>query len=101
MLSMTPFLFAVTLGASESVKVLLDNGADITATDSLLNSCLHLAVDYRKEEMVKMLLERDKDKVLPLKDNQLRTAVHLAAGLEDSKVSLHVFQYFQPAYLSA
>ena len=91
MLSMTPFLIAVTLGASQSVKVLLDHGAEMTATDSSLNSCLHLAVNYRKAEMVKMLLERDKNEVFPLKDQHLKTALHLAAGLEDSKVS--VFQY--------
>lgn len=87
MLAMTPFLIAVILGASQSVQVLLDHGADITATDSSLNSCLHLAISYRRADMVKMLLERGKDKLLPLKDEHLSTVLHLAAGLEDSKVS--------------
>ena len=86
MLSMTPFLIAVTLGASQSVKVLLDHGAAMTATDSSLNSCLHLAVNYRRAEIVKMLLERDKYKVSELKDKDLKTVFHLAARLEDSKV---------------
>ena len=96
MLAMTPFLIAVTLEASQSAKVLLDHGADITATDSSLNSCLHLAVNYRKAEMVKMILERDKDKVLLLKEKHLKTAIHLAAGLEDAKVSIfrpHLCQF--------
>lgn len=87
MLAMTPFLMAVTLGASQSAKVLLDHGVDITATDSSLNSCLHLAISYRRVEMVKMLLEKGKEKLLPLKDKNLRSVLHLAAGLEDSKVS--------------
>ena len=86
-LAMTPFLMAATLGASQSARVLLDHGVDITATDSSLNSCLHLAISYRRVEMVKLLLERGKDKLLPLKDKNLSTVLHLAAGLEDSKVS--------------
>lgn len=87
MLAMTPFLLAVTLGASQSVKVLLDHGAEITATDSALNCCLHLAVMYRRAEMVKVLLERDTDKLLiQTKDKDLKTVFHLAAGLENSEV---------------
>lgn len=87
MLSMTPFLIAVTQGGSQSTKVLLDHGADITATDSSLNSCLHLAVMYMRAEIVKMLLERDTDKMLlHSKDYDLRSVFHLAAGLENSEV---------------
>ena len=94
MLAMTPFLIAATLGASQSAKVLLDHGVDITATDSSLNSCLHLAISYRRIEMVKMLLERGRNKLLPLKDKNLSTVLHLAAGLEDSKVSFFPFSYW-------
>jgi len=87
MLAMTPFLMAVTLGGSQSAKILLDHGADITATDSSLNSCLHLAIKYKRAEMVKMLLERDTDQMLILsKDKDLRSVFHLAAGLENSEV---------------
>ena len=93
LLSMTPFLIAVTLGASQSVKVLLDHGAEITATDSSLNSCLHLAINNSRAEIVKMLLERDKDKVSQLKDKDLKTVFHLAAGLEDSKVFSCYFNF--------
>lgn len=94
MLAMTPFLIAATLGASQSAKVLLDHGVDITATDSSLNSCLHLAISYRRIEMVKMLLERGRNKLLPLKDKNLSTVLHLAAGLEDSKVSFFPISYW-------
>ena len=87
MLAMTPFLMAVTLGGSQSAKVLLDHGADITATDSSLNSCLILAIMYERAEMVKMLLERDTGKVLmQSKDKDLRSVFHLAAGLENPEV---------------
>ena len=87
MLAMTPFLMAVTQGGSQSAKVLLDHGADITATDSSLNSCLHLAVMYMRAEIVKMLLERDIDRVIiQSRDKDLRSVFHLAAGLENSEV---------------
>ena len=94
MLSMTPFLAAVTLGATESANILLDYGADITARDSSLNSCLHLAINYRRPEMVKMLLQRGKDKLSQLKDKDLKTVFHLAAGLEDSKVIIFILIFF-------
>ena len=87
MLAMTPFLMAVTMGGNQSAKVLLDHGADITATDSSLNSCLHLAIMYERAEVVKMLLERDTDLVLiQSKDKDQRSVFHLAAGLENSQV---------------
>ena len=94
MLAMTPLLMAVTMGGNQSAKVLLDHGADITATDSSLNSCLHLAISFCRVEMVKMLLERGKDKLLPLKDKNLSTVLHLAAGLQDSKVYFFPTSYW-------
>ena len=94
---MTPFLLAVTHAASHSVQVLLDNGADKTAVDSSLNSCLHLAISYCKTEMVKILLGKDKDKLLQLKDKNLNTVFHFAAGKKDSEVGIHAFLSFQTA----
>ena len=102
MLAMTPFLIAVTMGRNQSAKVLLDHGVEITATDSSLNSSLHLAISYRRAEMVKMLLERGKDKLLPLKDKNLSSVLHLAAGLEDSKVFSfrpHISSYVVTKYV--
>ena len=84
---MTPLLMAVTHGKVEAAKLLLERGADITATDSSLNSALHLAILYRMPEMVKFLLENDKDCVLvQMKDKDVKTVLHLAAGLETSEV---------------
>ena len=87
MLEMTPLLMAVTHGAVQAAKLLVDHGADTTATDSSLNSALHLAIMYRKPEMVKALLEMDNDRVLvQMKDKDLKTVLHLACGLETSQV---------------
>lgn len=85
-LSMTPLLLAVSHGACHTVKALLDCGADITAVDSSLNSCLHLAVIFNKPEMVKLLLERDGDKLIRCREKDLKTVFHLAAVLKDPKV---------------
>lgn len=86
-LEMTPLLMAVTHGKVEAAKLLLERGADITATDSSLNSALHLAIIYRRPEMVKLLLEMDNDCVLlQMKDKDVKTVLHLAAGLETCEV---------------
>ena len=84
---MTPYLVSVTHGSLDAVRLLLERGVNITAADAAMNSALHLAIQYRKPEMVKMLLQMDKDHVLiEMKDNYLRNAFHLAAGLETSEV---------------
>ena len=84
---MTPLLMAVTHGTVEAAKLLLERGADITATDSSLNSALHLAILYRRPEMVKLLLAMDNDCVLlRMKDKDVKTVLHLAAGLETCEV---------------
>ena len=84
---MPPFLMAVTLGSLDAVKMLLKRGANITATDASLSSALHLAISYRKPEIVKLLLQMDKEHtLLRMKDNYLKNIFHLAAGLETSEV---------------
>lgn len=93
-LSMTPLLLAVSHGACHTVKALLDCGADITAVDSSLNSCLHLAVIFNKPEMVKLLLERDGDKLIRCREKDLKTVFHLAAVLKDPKVLTVTWQLF-------
>ena len=95
-LGMTPLLSAVTSGASDSLQVLLDHGAEITAVDSSLNSCLHLAIKYCKTEVVKILLEKDNDKLLQFTDKHLNTVFHLAAGMEDSTVVIFPFLVIHP-----
>ena len=86
-LEMTPFLMAVTRGAVESAKMLVDHGADIFATDFSLNSAVHLAITYKKPEMLKLLIEVDKDRVLvQMKDKDKRNVLHLACGQDNSEV---------------
>ena len=89
---MTPFLMAVTRGAVESAKMLVDHGADIFATDVSLNSAVHLAITYKNPEMLKSLIEVDKDRVLvKMKDKDKRNVLHLACGQDNSEV---FFCYF-------
>ena len=84
---MTPFLMAVTRGAVESAKMLVDHGADIFATDNSLNSAVHLAITCKKPEMLKLLIEVDKDRVLvQMKDKDKRNVLHLACGQDNSEV---------------
>ena len=86
-LEMTPFLMAVTRGAVESAKMLVDHGADIFATEFSLNSAVHLAITYKKPEMLKLLIEVDKDRVLvQMKDKDKRNVLHLACGQDNSEV---------------
>ena len=86
-LEMTPFLMAVTRGAVESAKMLVDHGADIFATDFSLNSAVHLAITCKKPEMLKSLIEVDKDRVLvQMKDKDKRNVLHLACGQDNSEV---------------
>ena len=86
-LEMTPFLMAVTRGAVESAKMLVDHGADIFATDFSLNSAVHLAITCKKPEMLKSLIEVDKDRVLvQMKDKDKRNVLHLASGQDNSEV---------------
>lgn len=46
--------------------------------------------------MVKTLLGKDKDALLQLKDKHLKTVFHLAAGMKDSEVALHISLSSQP-----
>ena len=82
----TPLLIAVIRGALRSADVLLHRGANVMATDYSLNNSLHLAVKYENPELVKRLLEITEDKLLQQTDKDLKTALHLAAALEDATV---------------
>ena len=82
----TPLLIAVIRGALRSADVLLHRGAKVMATDYSLNNSLHLAVKYENAKLVKWLLEMTEDKLLKQTDKHLKTAIHLAAGLENSTV---------------
>lgn len=87
MMDLTPFLVAVIHGGKETAEMLLDQGANIMATDSVGNSGLHLAVQYSQVEMVRMLLARGKGKFMELRNNELQTVMHLAATHENTQVN--------------
>lgn len=88
MMDQTPFLVSVLHGSIETAEMLLDQGANIMATDSTGNSCLHLAVQYSQKEMVRMLLtHRDKGKFMKLRNNELKTVMHLAATRDTTEVN--------------
>lgn len=88
MMDQTPFLVSVLHGGIETAKMLLEQGANIMATDSTGNSCLHLAVQYSQKEMVRMLLtHRDKGKFMKLGNNELKTVMHLAATRDTTEVN--------------
>ena len=88
MMDLTPFLVSVLHGGIETAEMLLDKGANIMATDSTGNSCLHLAVQRSQKEMVRMLLtHRDKGKFMELRNNELKTVMHLAATRDTTEVN--------------
>ena len=87
MMDLTPFLISVIHGARDTVELLLNQGANIMATDSECNSCLHLAVKHRQVEMVRMLLSRGKEKFIGLRNNELKTVMHLATTDEGTEVN--------------
>ena len=89
MMDMTPFLIAVVYGSKEIAEMLLDRGADLMAVESARNSGLHLAVIHRRVEILQMLLERSKGELMDLRNNDLRTVIHLAACHEDPEVNTY------------
>ena len=87
-MDLTPFLVSAVHGGIETAEMLLDQGANIMATDSVGNSCLHLAVQHSEKEMVRMLLaQRDKGKFMELRNNKLETVMHSAATHDNSEVN--------------
>ena len=88
MMDLTPFLVSVVHGGIETAELLLDQGANIMATDSVGNSCLHLAVQHSQKEMVRMLLsKRDKGEFMELRNNKLETVMHSAATQDNTEVN--------------
>ena len=87
MMDLTPFLVSVVHGGKETAEMLLEQGANIMATDSVGNSCLHLAVQHSEKEMVRILLaQRDKGEFMQLRNNKLETVMHSAATHDNTEV---------------
>lgn len=83
---MTPFLCAVAAGQTKCVEVLLDCGADIAARDNFQRSCIHLAVENKREEVLKILLERSGSGLINVPDMHERTALHYAVSSSKIRV---------------
>ena len=54
----TPLLLAAGVGGTESVQVLIENGADVTVKDVDLRSCVRVAVGHTAT--MELLLQVDK-----------------------------------------
>ncbi len=79
-----PLITAAARGRTEEVKVLLEKGADINATDSLRWTPLMTAAFNGKIDTVKFLLERGAD--VNLENDDGTTALKLAKGRRYSKI---------------
>lgn len=83
----SPLLNAVAAGHVEAARALLQHGADISATDLLMKTCVHLAVENERFKMLAMLLEtRAGTNNLSKADLWDRVPLHSAAITKDIKV---------------
>ena len=83
----SPFLNAVAAGHLESASVLLKLGADISATDLLMKTCVHIAIENEQLKMLDMLLEsRPGTLNLHRADLWDKVPLHYAAKTKDIKV---------------
>ena len=83
----TPLLLAVWKGQTESAKLLIEEGAKLYLTDSTMNTCIHLAVEYDHCDTLTMLLENGAVGLINLTDKDYRTPLHDAACSGSVKVS--------------
>ncbi|KAI9777066.1 MAG: hypothetical protein M1839_009117 [Geoglossum umbratile] len=68
---------AASFGLAETVKLLLEKGADIEAEDSSGQRALHTAAFFEHSEVVKVLLDNGVD--IEARDSSSRTALHRAS----------------------
>ena len=85
----SPFLNAVAAGHVDCARVLLKIGADLSAADLHMKTCLHIVVENEHLEMLSMLLEsRAGVSCLNRGDLKDRVPLHYAAKTRDIKVTL-------------
>ena len=85
----SPFLNAVAAGHVESACLLLNRGADISATDLLMKTCVHIAVENEHLNMVVMLLGKCAGVNNLNKGDMLgKVPLHYAATTDEIKVLL-------------
>ena len=83
----SPILNAVAAGHVDAARVLLKRGADISATDLLMKTSVHIAVENEHLKVLAMLLEtRSGANNLNKKDLLDRVPLHYAAKTKDIKV---------------
>ena len=83
----SPFLNAVAAGHVDSARLFLNLGADITATDLLMKTCVHIAVENEHLKMLAMLLEsRAGANNLNKADLRDRVPLHYASKTNDVRV---------------
>ena len=62
----------------EIVRLLVEQGADVTAKDKSSSTPLHLASSFGTPEIVRLLIERGVD--ITAEDESRKTPLHLASG---------------------
>ena len=83
----SPFLNTVAAGHIDSARVLIKAGADVNATDLLMKTCVHIAVENGHLKILAMLLEnRHGTRNLYKADLWDRVPLHYAAKSKDIKV---------------
>ena len=83
----SPFLNAVAAGHVDAAQLLLNLGADINATDLVMKTCVHIAVEHEHLKMLAMLLgSRSGTNNLNKGDLLDRVPLHYAAKTKDIKV---------------
>ena len=83
----TAFLCAVKRGRTRTAEQLLESGANYESRDESLRTCIHLAVQYKRLDTLRMLLDRDQDTLINERDKDLQTPLHCAARLGILQVS--------------
>ena len=83
----TPFLKAVRHGKTKAAKCLLESGAQLSACEEAMRTCLHLAVKYQHLDTLRMLLAESDDSLLHRVDKDMKIALHYAASSGNSEVS--------------
>ena len=67
----------------DTVRLLIEHGADVTTLDKTHSTALHLAASFGSSEMMRLLLEHGVD--VSMLDENKKTPLHLAL----SPVSTH------------
>ena len=90
---LTPFLKAVSLGQTETIKLLINKGINYNETDNNGNTALHLAAKLNNPEIIFILLESNKFNIKQ-KNNDGRVSYEIAYIYKKTKI----IEYFEKFY---